>query len=73
MPAPELQHTLAKTASVSGSSLHTGENVTLSLHPAPVGHGLKFNRKDLPDEPTIDAKIDNVKTVERATTIAEGT
>src|ERR1700749_1829130 len=66
------QQTLAKSASVSGSSLHTGEKVTLTLHPAPPGHGRKFKRKDLADEPTIDAKIENVKTVERYTTIAEG-
>src|SRR5881628_758702 len=67
-----LQHTLAKSASISGSSLHTGEKVTLTVHPAPPGHGRKFKRTDLPDEPTIDAKIDNVKTVERSTTLAEG-
>jgi len=67
-----LQTTLAKSASVSGSSLHTGEKVTLTLHPAPPGHGRKFKRKDMADEPTIDARIENVKTVERSTTIAEG-
>jgi UDP-3-O-[3-hydroxymyristoyl] N-acetylglucosamine deacetylase/3-hydroxyacyl-[acyl-carrier-protein] dehydratase len=69
---PELQHTVGKTASLSGTSLHTGEKVTLKLHPAPVDHGIKFRRKDLQDEPTIDAKIENLKTVERATTIGEG-
>src|ERR1700733_8730330 len=67
-----LQTTLAKTASISGSSLHTGEKVTLTLHPAPPGHGRKFKRKDLADEPIIEAKIENVKTVERSTTLAEG-
>src|ERR1700756_4550291 len=73
MPAsPELQHTVSKTASLSGTSLHTGEKVTLKLHPAPADHGIKFRRKDLQDEPTIDAKIENLKTVERATTIGEG-
>src|SRR3954462_9389722 len=66
------QQTLAKSASLSGSSLHTGEKVTLTLHPAPAGHGRKFRRADLPDHPTIDARIDNVKTVERATTLGEG-
>ena len=70
--APELQHTLGKTASLSGTSLHTGEKVTLRLQPAPADHGLKFKRTDLQDEPTIDAKIENLKTVERATTIGEG-
>ncbi|HEX4083380.1 MAG TPA: bifunctional UDP-3-O-[3-hydroxymyristoyl] N-acetylglucosamine deacetylase/3-hydroxyacyl-ACP dehydratase [Chthoniobacteraceae bacterium] len=66
------QQTLAKSASLAGTSLHTGEKVTLTIHPAPPGTGRKFRRSDLPDEPTIDAKIENVKQVERATTIAEG-
>src|SRR5437868_5755170 len=73
MPAsPELQHTVAKIASLSGTSLHMGEKVSLRLHPATVDQGIKFKRKDLPDEPIIDAKIDNLKMVERATTIGEG-
>jgi len=70
--AAEVQHTLVKAAGFSGTSLHTGEKVSLKLQPAPVDHGIKFKRKDLQDEPTIDAKIDNLKTVERATTIGEG-
>src|SRR6266487_895889 len=68
----EVQQTLTKAAGFNGTSLHTGEKVSLKLQPAPVDHGIKFKRKDLQDEPTIDAKIDNVKTVERATTIGEG-
>src|SRR5213596_2615279 len=70
--APQFQHTLSKSAGFSGTSLHTGEKVSLKLHPAPDDHGIKFKRKDLADEPTIDAKIDNLKMVERATTIGEG-
>ncbi len=66
------QCTLGKSVSVSGASLHTGEKVVLTLHPAPAGHGWKFKRSDLADEPILDARIDHVKTVERATTIAEG-
>src|ERR1700739_1108273 len=73
MPAaPEFQHTLGKAAGLTGTSLHTGEKVSLKLHPAPVDHGIKFKRKDLAEEPTIDAKIENLKMVERATTIGEG-
>src|SRR5438034_4811056 len=73
MPStPEFQHTLGKAASFSGTALHTGEKVALKLQPAPVDHGIKFKRKDLQEEPTIDAKIENLKTVERATTIGEG-
>ncbi|MEO8206696.1 MAG: UDP-3-O-acyl-N-acetylglucosamine deacetylase, partial [Chthoniobacterales bacterium] len=70
--ASETQNTLAQSASLTGSTLHTGENVTLTLHPAPPGHGFKFRRKDLPDEPIIEAKVENVKMVERATTLVEG-
>ena len=66
------QCTLGQSVSVAGSSLHTGAKVTLTLHPAPPGHGRKFKRTDLADEPVIEARIDNVKTVERSTTIAEG-
>src|SRR5438477_6784419 len=72
MAAPELQQTVGKIAGFTGTALHTGEKATLRLYPAPVDHGIKFKRKDLQDEPTIDAKIENLKTVERATTIGEG-
>jgi len=68
----DLQHTLASSASLTGTSLHTGGKVTLTLHPAPVGTGRKFKRVDLPDEPVIHAHCANVRTVERATTLGEG-
>src|SRR3979409_626079 len=68
----ELQQTLARSASGSGTSVHTREKFTLKLQPAPGDFGLKFRRKDLQDEPTIDATIANLKTVERATTMGEG-
>jgi len=66
------QRTLASSASLKGTALHTGENVTLTVRPAPAGHGFKFKRIDLPDEPVVDAKVESVKTVERATTLVEG-
>src|SRR5438045_1853939 len=72
MASTEFEQTVGKIAGFTGTALHTGEKVTLRLHPAPVDHGIKFKRKDLQDEPTIDAKIENLKTVERATTIGEG-
>jgi UDP-3-O-[3-hydroxymyristoyl] N-acetylglucosamine deacetylase/3-hydroxyacyl-[acyl-carrier-protein] dehydratase len=66
------QHTLAKPASIEGTSLHTGEKVTLTLQPAPENFGFKFRRMDIEDKPLIDASIDKVQKVERATTIADG-
>lgn len=68
----DVQHTLASSATLEGTSLHTGAKVTLTLKPAPADHGFKFRRIDLADQPFIDADADKVQTVERATTIAEG-
>ena len=66
------QKTLAKCASVQGTSLHTGQAVKLTLKPAEPNTGLRFRRIDLPDKPFIAASAANVQTVERATTLAEG-
>ncbi len=68
----DVQHTLASPASLTGTSLHTGGNCTITLQPAPVGHGWKFKRVDLPDQPVIDAQASRVKTMERATSLSEG-
>jgi len=70
--ATEMQHTLAKPATLEGTSLHTGEKVTLTIKPAEPNYGFKFRRVDLDDQPFIDADVDKVQTVERATTLAEG-
>ena len=67
-----MQQTLAAPASLEGSSLHTGQKVTLTIKPAPVDSGFQFRRIDLDDQPFIDADVSKVQTVERATTLAEG-
>ncbi|MGL5017927.1 MAG: bifunctional UDP-3-O-[3-hydroxymyristoyl] N-acetylglucosamine deacetylase/3-hydroxyacyl-ACP dehydratase [Luteolibacter sp.] len=67
-----VQHTLAGQTTLEGTSLHTGQKVSLTLKPAPEGHGFKFRRIDLPDQPFINADVEKVQTVERATTLAEG-
>ncbi|MDZ4290081.1 MAG: UDP-3-O-acyl-N-acetylglucosamine deacetylase [Prosthecobacter sp.] len=72
MSVSDRQHTLAKPASITGTSLHTGEQVTLTLQPAPENFGFKFRRVDLEDKPFIPALVEKVQKVERATTIAEG-
>ncbi len=66
------QRTLASSASLEGTSLHTGEKVTLTMKPAPANNGILFRRIDLPDQPFIPAVVDNVQQVERATTLAVG-
>ncbi len=72
MPVSDRQHTLAKSATITGTSLHTGEKVTLTLQPAPENFGFKFRRIDLEDKPFIPALVEKVQKVERATTISEG-
>ncbi len=67
-----MQRTLETSASIEGTSLHTGQPVKLTIHPAEPNTGFRFRRIDLPDKPFIDALADKVQTVERATTIAEG-
>lgn len=67
-----LQSTLARESSLVGSSLHTGNEVNLTLKPAPAGTGIQFKRTDLKDQPTIPAHVEYVKQVERATTISDG-
>jgi UDP-3-O-[3-hydroxymyristoyl] N-acetylglucosamine deacetylase/3-hydroxyacyl-[acyl-carrier-protein] dehydratase len=66
------QRTLAREVSISGSALHTGEAVTLTLKPAAVDHGIVFKRMDLNGAPEIKPRIDLVTDLVRATTIQNG-
>jgi UDP-3-O-[3-hydroxymyristoyl] N-acetylglucosamine deacetylase / 3-hydroxyacyl-[acyl-carrier-protein] dehydratase len=66
------QHTLKGSAIIKGVGLHTGEPVTLTMRPAPVGHGYKFQRTDLEGEPIIDADADLVVSTARGTTLGKG-
>lgn len=63
------QQTLKQTVTISGIGLHTGEKVTLTLHPAPENHGYKFQRIDLEGQPIIEASVDNVVGTQRGTTL----
>ncbi len=66
------QRTLARAISVKGSGMHTGETVTLTLKPAPAGHGIVFKRTDLAGQPELPARIGQVTDLVRATTIQSG-
>jgi UDP-3-O-[3-hydroxymyristoyl] N-acetylglucosamine deacetylase/3-hydroxyacyl-[acyl-carrier-protein] dehydratase len=70
--ASHKQTTVREPQSVKGFALHTGADVTLTVKPGAANSGYIFKRIDLPDEPTVTAHIDNVKQVERATTLGEG-
>jgi len=63
------QKTIIKAVSVKGSGLHTGQEGSLTFHPAPENHGIKFKRIDLDGQPVIEANIDHVVSTDRGTTI----
>jgi len=69
MAIPTHQRTLDREVSCSGIGLHSGKKVHLALKPAPINHGIKFVRKDLPDNPTIPARFNCVVDTSLATVI----
>ncbi len=66
---PDKQHTLAANVSISGTGLHTGINVDMTLKPANPGFGFQFQRVDLPGSPIIKADCDLVTDTSRGTTL----
>jgi len=65
------QHTIKKSVTVSGVGLHTGVEVNMTFLPAPIGHGIKFQRIDIEGQPIIDADVDNVVDISRGTSIEQ--
>lgn len=69
---PDKQHTLANPVNISGTGLHTGINVDMTLKPANPGFGYQFQRIDLPGMPVIKADCDLVTDTSRGTTLEKG-
>ena len=69
MAIPTYQRTLRKEVRFSGIGLHSGKKVRLTLKPAPINYGIKFIRKDLPDDPIIPARFNCVVDTSLATVI----
>lgn len=63
------QNTLANQISLEGVGLHTGQNVKMTLKPAPVNHGYTFVRVDLEGSPVIEADVNYVINTERGTVL----
>lgn len=66
------QTTLAKTTGFSGIGLHSGREVSITLHPAAADSGIVFARTDLPGAPRVKAAAANVTATMRATTLEDG-
>ena len=66
------QRTILREISIKGKSLHTGEEVNLTLKPALENTGVIFRRIDLLGKPELKPLIDLVDDLVRSTTIADG-
>jgi len=67
------QRSIRRTVSYSGIGLHTGTSSTIVLQPAPPGSGVIFVRDDLPGMPKVRARLPNVKSTSRGTSlVADG-
>ena len=66
------RRTLAGTAELSGTGLHTGAHTTVHLSAGAPDAGINFKRTDLGGEPLIPARIGQVQATERRTGLAQG-
>ncbi len=66
------QQTLRQSASFSGVGLHSGNRVNMTFLPAPPNYGIRFRRVDLEGSPEIEARIENVSTTNRSTSLSKG-
>ena len=59
------QKTLQDNVKISGVGLHTGEEVHLTLHPAPENHGITFKRVDnlIPEQNLVLSRLSAQKDV----------
>jgi UDP-3-O-[3-hydroxymyristoyl] N-acetylglucosamine deacetylase/3-hydroxyacyl-[acyl-carrier-protein] dehydratase len=66
------RRTLAGTATISGTGLHTGAHTTVRVGPGDPGSGIRFRRTDLPKSPMVSARFGQVDATERRTGLADG-
>ena len=58
-----------KTVRCEGIGLHSGKPVHLTIKPAPINHGIRFVRMDLPGTPGVTAQFNRVVDTSLATVI----
>lgn len=66
------QRSILREVTAKGKAVHTGEEVSLTIKPAPVDHGVVFRRVDLYGKPEVKASIGSVSEVVRSTTVSDG-
>jgi UDP-3-O-[3-hydroxymyristoyl] N-acetylglucosamine deacetylase/3-hydroxyacyl-[acyl-carrier-protein] dehydratase len=68
----QARRSIAKRATVRGTGLHTGVDVTAKLIPGDEGTGVRFRRTDLDAPLEIAARLETVSQFERRTSLGEG-
>jgi len=66
------QQTLADEVRLEGTGLHTGQSVELRFRPADTDEGIVFRRVDMDGCPRIPARLDQVSSTDRGTSLAAG-
>ncbi len=69
MVQPQMQTTIGRPVQCTGTGVHSGKDVLLRIKPAPINHGIKFARIDLPDFPCLPARFNKVVDTSLATVI----
>ncbi len=67
----EPQRTIKGEVSLTGIGVHTGNKTSITFKPAPPNYGVRFVGKDFPNEPPIEAVIENVTDILRGTTLGK--
>ena len=65
----QLQKTLSESIKLEGVGLHTGEQIEITLNPAPENTGVKFIRTDLDPQVEILALANFVTRTDRGTSL----
>lgn len=63
------QRTISREITLSGKAVHTGDEVILTIKPAPVNTGIVFRRLDQFGHPEIKPKVKNIGELIRCTTL----
>lgn len=66
----ERQRTLAGSAALEGTGLHSGQPVTAEVGPAEADRGIVFRRTDVDGEPEVPARLEHVSRVEWETVLS---
>ncbi len=66
------QRTIAHQVAISGTGLHSGQRINMTLRPAEAGNGIVFHHTDGDKVVSIEARSDNVVDTRLATVIGRG-